>query len=187
MATTDIERRQFLNRAMLGALSVFAVALGAGSIVELWPNPKGGFGTKILAGFIDDLKGEIAQAHYVYNTTGRFYLVSYDTSDPSNFYVKNGVATDGLLSIYQKCSHLGCRTPFCRSSQQFECPCHGAKFNYAGERLPGSPTPAGMWHFPLEVSRSGSVYVDTRYPTAQTPAGFFTIDRPQPGPSCIRD
>jgi len=184
---TEIERRKFLNRAMLGALSVFAVALGAGTIEELWPRPKGVFGTKFLAGFIDDIRETIREQKFFYNTAGRFYLVSYETSDSSNFYVQRGVASHGLLSIYQKCSHLGCRTPFCSTSGRFECPCHGAKFNYAGERLPGGPAPASLWHFPLEVRDNGSVYVDTSHPTAQTPAGFFTIDSTQTGPSCISD
>ena len=28
----------------------------------------------------------------------------------------------GLVALYQKCPHLGCRVPNCATSQWFECP-----------------------------------------------------------------
>ena len=33
----------------------------------------------------------------------------------------------GVVALYQKCVHLGCRVPWCTSSQWFECPCHGSQ------------------------------------------------------------
>ena len=45
----------------------------------------------------------------------------------------------GIVALYQKCVHLGCRVPWCQTSQWFECPCHGSKYNRVGEkqRRPG--------------------------------------------------
>ncbi|MCL1693619.1 MAG: Rieske 2Fe-2S domain-containing protein [Actinomycetia bacterium] len=37
------------------------------------------------------------------------------------------------VSLNWKCPHLGCKVPWCESSGQFECPCHGSVFNRAGE------------------------------------------------------
>ena len=56
----------------------------------------------------------------------------------------------GYVALYQKCVHLGCRVPWCETSQWFECPCHGSKYNRVGEKQ-GGPAPAGMDRFPLEV------------------------------------
>jgi cytochrome b6-f complex iron-sulfur subunit len=90
----------------------------------------------------------------------------------------------GLMALYQKCSHLGCRVPFCETSQWFECPCHGARFNIAGEVRNG-PAPAGLWRFPLEVDRDGWVIVDTRMPISQPPGGVDTIGQQPAGRFCV--
>lgn len=43
-------------------------------------------------------------------------------------------------SPYQTCVHLGCRVPWCSSSQGFECPCHSSKYSAAGEYSSGPAT-----------------------------------------------
>jgi cytochrome b6-f complex iron-sulfur subunit len=88
------------------------------------------------------------------------------------------------MTLYQKCAHLGCRVPYCGTSHWFECPCHGSKYNLAGERMPGSPAPAGLWRFPLEIE-GDVVLVDTSKPSAQPPLGTDTIRQPPAGPNCI--
>lgn len=40
----------------------------------------------------------------------------------------------GIVALYQKCPHLGCRVPQCVTSQWFECPCHGSQYNQVGEK-----------------------------------------------------
>src|SRR5262249_16730898 len=57
----------------------------------------------------------------------------------------------GYVALYQKCVHLGCRVPWCESSQWFECPCHGSKYNRVGEKK-GGPAPRGLDRFVLQVS-----------------------------------
>jgi cytochrome b6-f complex iron-sulfur subunit len=89
------------------------------------------------------------------------------------------------MAISQKCSHLGCRVPYCPSSGWFECPCHGAKFNGAGEVMAG-PAPAGMWRYPIEIVR-GEVVVDTSRRVAQPPWGFDSIGLPPKGAACVTD
>ena len=64
------------------------------------------------------------------------------------------------MPLYQRCVHLGCRVPFCKSSQWFECPCHGSKYNSAGEYKLG-PAPRGMDRFKVQITDSGDVMVDT--------------------------
>jgi len=177
-------RRSFLNRVMLGSLAIFAITLGGASIASLWPNPRR-FGAKITAGKLDDLLDEIElYKRPVYNVEGRFYLVKYATKDPDNIYVLAGVVAGGLMALSQKCSHLGCRVPFCTTSRWFECPCHGAQFNMAGEVRRG-PAPGGLWRFPIEIAHDGSVIVDTRNRIAQPPRGTDTTGQQPAGTFCV--
>jgi cytochrome b6-f complex iron-sulfur subunit len=182
----QVNRRLFLNRAWLLAMSVFGVAFGGTSVAMLWPNSLAGFGGKINAGKLPDILKAIQLDGRYYNPEGRFYIVTYEhTDDKENMYVKAGVAKNGIMTLYQKCAHLGCRVPYCPTSEWFECPCHGSKYNYAGERQPGSPAPAGLWRFPFDIEADGGIVVDTSSPTAQPPLGTDTIHQPPAGAHCI--
>ena len=88
-----------------------------------------------------------------------------------------------ILALWWRCPHLGCRVPWCDSSGQFECPCHGSHFNRAGEHRAG-PAPRGMDRFPVEVV-DGTVVVDTGTVIDGPPLGTETLDEPVKGPSCV--
>jgi cytochrome b6-f complex iron-sulfur subunit len=181
----QVNRRLFLNRAWLLAMSVFGVAFAGTSVGMLWPNRIAGFGGKINSGKLEDILKTIETEGRYYNPEGRFYIVTYPhTDDDANMYVEAGVAKDGIMTLYQKCAHLGCRVPYCEQSAWFECPCHGSKYNLAGERMPGSPAPAGLWRFPFEIE-DGNVVVDTSAPTAQPALGTDTLNQPPAGAHCI--
>ena len=53
------------------------------------------------------------------------------------------------MALWQRCVHLGCRVPSACSSQGFECPCHGSKYNFHGEYEDG-PAPRNMDRFAVE-------------------------------------
>ncbi|MEO6715614.1 MAG: Rieske 2Fe-2S domain-containing protein, partial [Mycobacteriales bacterium] len=111
----------------------------------------------------------------------RAYLSLYDGTGTAGIY--RGFAQAGLLASYQKCAHLGCRVPFCTTSGWFECPCHGSRYNRAGEYQYG-PAPAGLWHFPILID-AGNVTLDTAQPGAQAPRGTDTIRQQAEGPHCV--
>ena len=151
----------------------------------LWPNLKGGFGSVINAGTIGDIKAEIENSGFFYSGAGRFYIVAYNgrpTEDAN--YELTGVANQGIMSLYQRCVHLGCRVPFCASSKWFECPCHGSKYNGAGEYELG-PAPHGMDRFKIDIDAAGNVMVDTSVKVDGPPRGTDTIHQPPQGPFCV--
>jgi cytochrome b6-f complex iron-sulfur subunit len=181
----QVDRRHFLNVSMLLATTGLMAGMGAGTLALLWPNRVTGFGGIIRAGNREQILEQISsEGHPYYNPEGRYYLVPYDTSDESNPYVEAGVAAGGLMALYQKCAHLGCRVPFCETSQWFECPCHGSKYNYAGEVMANSPAPAGLWRFKITIEND-VVMVDTSEDIAQPAKGVDTINQPPAGPNCI--
>jgi Rieske Fe-S protein len=89
----------------------------------------------------------------------------------------------GLVALYQRCVHLGCRVPFCDSSQWFECPCHGSKYNRVGEKQ-GGPAPRGLDRFALEVS-GGNIVVDTGNQVTGPPIGTNTTGQSPEGAPCV--
>jgi cytochrome b6-f complex iron-sulfur subunit len=88
----------------------------------------------------------------------------------------------GLRALYQKCPHLGCRVPFCDSSGQFECPCHGSVYNLLGYYVRG-PAPRGMDRFPITI-KDGHVLVDTSSVVEGPPRGVTEGPTTAAGPSC---
>ncbi len=87
------------------------------------------------------------------------------------------------MALFQKCPHLGCRVPFCQQSQWFECPCHGSKYNNAGEYRDG-PAPRGLDRFAVRVE-GGQVSVDTSSVVLGPPRGTVTTQPDPDGPFCV--
>jgi cytochrome b6-f complex iron-sulfur subunit len=181
----DMPRREFFRVAWLSSLGLFALSFGAATLMYLWPNIKGGFGGVIEVS-LDDVKAEINSKGVFYAGTGRFYLVPYEGKGvdvaTGTDYNAEGVLAEGLMPLYQRCVHLGCRVPFCPSSQWFECPCHGTAYNKAGEFQAG-PAPRGMDRFKIAIE-GGVVKVDTSEVVQGPPRGTATIQQPPEGPPC---
>jgi cytochrome b6-f complex iron-sulfur subunit len=187
-----VTRREFFRRGLLASLTLYAVQFGAASIAFLWPNLKGGFGSVINAGSLSDISASIASSDEpFYYGAGRFYIVPYEGSGVDEAtgtdYVTEGLLVEagglGYMALYQKCVHLGCRVPFCKQSQWFECPCHGSKYNRAGEYKLG-PAPRGMDRFRIAVD-GDAVMVDTSQIVIGPVRGTNTTGQPQEGPFCV--
>jgi cytochrome b6-f complex iron-sulfur subunit len=178
-----MSRRDFFRRGLITSLLVFGAQFGGASIAFLWPSLKGGFGSVINAGALNDIKSQLGDGP-VYNGAGRFYVVPWKgkvTADAD--YPGEQVTAEGIMPLYQRCVHLGCRVPFCSSSLWFECPCHGSKYNFAGEYQLG-PAPRGMDRFVVKVE-GGNVMVDTSTVILGPPRGTDTISEPPQGPFCV--
>jgi cytochrome b6-f complex iron-sulfur subunit len=179
-----VSRRDFFRKSLITSLLVFGAQFGGASIAFLWPSLKGGFGALIDAGALDEIKAAVSSGDPFYVGTGRFYIVPYKgTAKGGIDYVQEGVSGEGIMPLYQRCVHLGCRVPFCGQSKWFECPCHGSKYNSAGEYQLG-PAPRGMDRFHITIS-GGRVMVDTSEVVLGPPRGTDTIDQPPQGAFCV--
>jgi cytochrome b6-f complex iron-sulfur subunit len=182
-------RRQFLNRGIVGMMVVAIAGFSATMIAFLWPPPAAGFGGKITAGTVSDIKKTLDTKQPAYNPQGRFYIAPYP-NDPATIAkatkIYSATIVDGMkqgyVALYQKCVHLGCRVPWCPSSQWFECPCHGSKYNRVGEKK-GGPAPRGLDRFAVGVT-AGNIVVDTKTVFQGPPIGTDTTGQGQEGPHC---
>lgn len=178
-----MSRREFVRRSFVTSLTLFGAEFGAASLAFLWPSLRGGFGSIVDLGLSpEDIKSQIdVDKQPFYFGAGRVYVVSYEGDAADTEYA--GLVSDGLMALYQRCVHLGCRVPFCEQSQWFECPCHGSKYNKAGEYKDG-PAPRGMDRFAVKVEE-GIVKVDTTKIVTGPPRGTDTIGQEPEGPFCV--
>ena len=184
-----VTRRQFFNRSIILVMGLALSGFGAAVIAFLWPTPKGGFGSKIRVGNVSDVIAKIqASAGFLYLAEGRMWITQYPASaleKAKKVYPAPVLAgmEAGVVALYQKCPHLGCRVPSCATSQWFECPCHGSQYNQVGEKK-GGPAPRGMDHFAMEVS-GGVLTVNTGAIFQGPPIGTNTTGQEAEGPHCV--
>jgi cytochrome b6-f complex iron-sulfur subunit len=187
-----VERRTFLRYSLVGGVAGGLGVFGAGVLGMLWPNLSGGFGADITlpmpaAELLAQIKDERAPFEY---PAGRMYVIAWDPSLPGaqDVYPEIEQAailddSNGLMALYQKCVYLGCRVPWCQSSQWFECPCHGSKYNRWGEWT-GGPAPRGLDRFPARIE-NGNLVVSTGQ-IITGPARTANVLQQQPeGPNCV--
>jgi len=186
-----VSRRQFFNRATIGLTSASLLTFAAGSFVAfLWPFASSGFGGKVGLGKLDEIINSIRTGGgFFYSSEARSWVTEYPADalpKAKAVYAAPILAgmDQGLVVLYQKCPHLGCRVPSCGSSQWFECPCHGSQYNRVGEKKAG-PAPRGMDRFAFTVSPAGDVTVDTGVPYTGPAIGTNTTGQEAEGPHCI--
>ena len=162
----NVDRRQFLGRMWAAGAALVGVAGSWTTWDLLKPLPTTGFGGKvraILAGAVSEQVTEIGAA--------KAYLTEV-----------NGE----IVALSHKCTHLGCRVPYCESSGRFECPCHGSVFSRAGDYIAG-PSPRGMDRYEVEVDEAGMVHIDTGVTIKGGAPGTMELDEPARGPACASE
>ncbi len=185
-----VTRRQVLNRGIVATFTLAISGFGAACVAMLWPSLSGGFGSKIRVGKLDEIMKEIEdKKEPFYLAAGRMYVNPYpkDAVEKAKHVTAYSAVLEGydqgIVALYQKCVHLGCRVPWCKTSQWFECPCHGSQYNRVGEKK-GGPAPRGLDRFPVEV-QGGQVVVDTKQRIEGPPIGTNTTGQEAEGPHCV--
>lgn len=189
-----VTRRKFFNRALGAVFGLFMLQFTLASLAFMWPKLKGGFGTPVSAGSAAELKAEVLQGGTVvpkFVPAAQSWVVPFEISElpGSSFeatpFVVAGGESDGigLMALWQRCVHLGCRVPSCGSSQGFECPCHGSKYNRHGEYEDG-PAPRNLDRFGVSIDNTGQLVIDTGTVVQTARAKNKTVAYPQ-GPFCV--
>jgi len=136
-----LSRRRFIAYAWIIAAAVVVGELIGGTFAFLWPRRRGAKTEKIfIAGKAADFKvGEVV-----------------DFRREKTFVVK---LEGGFLAFSAICPHLHCIVNWNAVIKEFECPCHGAKFNQSGEVVAGPP-PRPLDLHKIEIA-AGNVVIDT--------------------------
>lgn len=181
-----VTRRQFFNRALGATFGIWSAGLSIGFLAFFWPRVTGGFGADINAGAIPDILDQVRTSDGavvpLFVPEARAYVVPAPDTLSEQFEGRD-VAGAGLMALYQRCVHLGCRVPWCATSQGFECPCHGSKYNEAGEYFAG-PAPRNLDRFVVEVTEANELLIHTGTIIETPRAPVPSVEYPR-GPSCI--
>lgn len=184
----DVTRRQFFNRGILAVFGIFLLQFAGGALAMMWPKlHSGGFGSKVNAGKVTDIEVALRDAqgrvHPMFVSAAQAYIVPVQGDLTGSQFDGIPVVASGLMALWQKCVHLGCRVPTCDSSQGFECPCHGSKYNYHGEYESG-PAPRNLDRFVVTVNDADELIIDTGSIIQTARSASKTAEYPK-GPSCI--
>lgn len=182
-----VTRRTFFSRAILTVFGVFLLQFALSGLAFFWPRLKAGaFGSVIDGGDVNEIQLQLNNPDGTvtpfFVPAAQAYIVPFRGDlDESQF--DSAVVADGVMALWQRCVHLGCRVPVCDSSQGFECPCHGSKYNFHGEYAAG-PAPRNLDRFVIDVSDNGRLLIDTGSVIQTARAKTKTTEYPQ-GPSCL--
>lgn len=142
-----LSRRNFLGISFFGALAVLFGEAGVALLNFLRPVPSSTFGGLVYAGKVE----EFAINSVSHIQGARCYISRLD---------------NGMIALWQKCTHLGCAVPWVEAENQFHCPCHGSLFDNVGV-VKGGPAPRPLDTFAITI-KNGEVWVDTGKPSQRT-------------------
>jgi len=151
-----VTRREFLNYVWGAAFSLFLAQFGIGVYVFSLPRfREGEFGSDFDLGALSEILPEADGAPTNY-PDAKTWLVNIGPDEAAK-----GLGRQGLLAIYKVCTHLGCLYKFEPTTDRFECPCHGSKYQLDGTRITG-PTLRSLDRFVIQLrDEAGNVVAET--------------------------
>ncbi len=186
-----VPRRTFLRYGMIGATATGLGGFGLASLGFLYPRPgdelTGGVPGGAAAGLVSEINDTRAPVQV---PEGGLSVVVWN---PSNEQAQLNYGEDhaqldeetGLMALYSAaCVHLGCAVPWCQSSQWFECPCHGSRYNRWGEYTNG-PAPRGLDRYPSEIDGDGILMVNFTTLLTGPARTANALDQAPEGPACV--
>ncbi|WP_052664862.1 ubiquinol-cytochrome c reductase iron-sulfur subunit [Nitriliruptor alkaliphilus] len=184
-----VTRRSFLRYSLGGAVGTGLGGFALGSLGFLYPRPGDELTGPHALGAAADLVSELVATRIPIRVpAGGVSLVLWDPTreaQAATYGRDHAVLGDvGLMALYtQRCVHLGCAVPWCQTSQWWECPCHGSRYNRLGEWVRG-PAPRGLDRYASSIDDAGTLIVDfgdLRTGPARTAR---SLEQPQEGPNC---
>jgi cytochrome b6-f complex iron-sulfur subunit len=144
--TEVVSRREFLNYIWGATMALLLAEMTGMSVLFALPRfREGEFGGFFNLGLADEVLPAIEDPPRP-NDVGKYWLVQTD---------------EGALAIYKVCTHLGCLYKWVETTNRFECPCHGSKFEKNGDWIEG-PAPRALDRFVIEaLDTSGNVTATT--------------------------
>jgi len=132
-----VVRRHFIRRIAIALASITGGAVAAGYLRQYFPR---------IAG----------EKRRISLGDPNFYPVdTYTFLEDHNLFVYRD--HEGFRAVSAVCTHLGCILE--KSSDGFECPCHGSCYNPSGEVTSG-PAPRDLSWFRVGRAPDGGLFVD---------------------------
>ncbi len=188
-----VERRTFLRYSLIGATSVGLGSFALGSLGFLWPRLGDVLTGEIAMGDANDLVAQIVNERApVRVPAAGVSIVVWDPSSTAAQFIygddHRAIVDDttALMALDSaNCPHLGCGVPWCQTSQWFECPCHGSRYNRWGEWTDG-PAPRGLDRYPSSIDEATNQFVvDLSVKLTGTARTANALEQGPEGPACV--
>jgi cytochrome b6-f complex iron-sulfur subunit len=154
--TRGITRREFLNYVWGASMALFLAQSGIGVLLFAMPRfREGEFGGKKTIGTVGE-KLPAPDSPPVAYPDVKVWLVNIGPEAAAS-----GGKHQGVAALYKVCVHLGCLYGWVDSTNRFECPCHGSKYQLDGTYIEG-PAPRDLDRFVVQlVDAQGNVVAQT--------------------------
>merc|ERR1712187_259741 len=123
----DMDKRNTMNLILVGAAAL----------------PVGGLALPYAAFFVPKVAGGGGGGQIAKDALGNDIVVEQWIKDDPTYLV---VTSDNTLESYginAVCTHLGCVVPWNSVDKQFQCPCHGSRYDATGKVVRG-PAPLSL-------------------------------------------
>lgn len=187
-----VERRTFLRYSLIGATSAGLGGFGLSALGFMWPRLGDGLFGEVALGNAADLASEISSNRSPIRVpAGGVSIIVWDPSvagamqaygDEHQAVINDELALMALNT--QSCPHLGCAVPWCQTSQWFECPCHGSRYNRYGEWTDG-PAPRGLDRYSSFIDDDGQLVVDLGNALTGPARTANVLEQSPEGPNCV--
>ncbi|MCC5948197.1 MAG: Rieske 2Fe-2S domain-containing protein [Nitriliruptoraceae bacterium] len=165
---------------------------GLASLGMLWPRLGDGLFGEVALGSAEDLYDEITSERSPRRfPDGGISVITWDATSSSAMRAygeEHAIFPDGERGLQaintQSCPHLGCGVPWCQTSQWFECPCHGSRYNRYGEWT-GGPAPRGLDRYVSFIDDDGQFVVDLGEGLTGPARTANALEQSPEGPSCV--
>ena len=132
-----MKRRDFIRKAALTLVTVTGLVALAGWLRQFFPR----------------LAGE--KRRITIGDSMQYPVDTYTFLEGQNLFVYRD--HEGVRAVSAICTHLGCTIE--RTTEGFECPCHGSVYNDRGEVLSG-PAPRSLSWYRVSRAPDGKVFID---------------------------
>lgn len=154
--TRGITRREFLNYVWGASMALFMAQFGGAIFLFALPRfREGEFGGRKTIGTVGEKLPKPDSPPTAFPEV-KVWLANVGPNSASS-----GSGNQGLVALYRVCVHLGCLYAWVDSTNRFECPCHGSKYQLDGTYIEG-PAPRDLDRFVVKlVDTQGNVVAQT--------------------------
>jgi cytochrome b6-f complex iron-sulfur subunit len=132
-----MQRRQFIGRAALALVTITGVLAAISYFRQFFPR----------------LAGEKRRINV--GDPRRFPVDTFTYLDEHKLFVYRD--HEGIRAVSAVCTHLGCTLE--KTTEGFECPCHGSCYNLLGEVVTG-PAPRDLTWYRVSRNPDGKIVID---------------------------
>merc|ERR1711865_275049 len=137
----DMDKRNTMNILLAGAASLPVGSLAFPYILFFVPKSAGGSSGGIVAK--DALGGDIKASDWLKTHRPGDRTLSQGLKGDPTYIVVNNEGQIENYGINAVCTHLGCVVPYNTVDKQFQCPCHGSRYDSTGKVVRG-PAPLSL-------------------------------------------